>query len=58
MIEDRLTHNERIRLESLSQAVAVLMSTRNDGKHEPPTITETLKTAERIEVWLKQANGN
>ena len=56
MIEDKLTRSERIRLESLSQAVQITMLTRNDGAGEAPKISDVLRYAETIEVWLKSAN--
>lgn len=52
MSEDRLTRNERIRLEALSQSMQItaLTSTKR------PTISEVLQNAEHIEKWLKKAD--
>lgn len=54
MGEDKLTHAERVRLESLSQAF-------NMGGHtgeKRPTVQDVLDAAEKIEGWLKTANGH
>lgn len=51
MIEDKLTHAERIRLEALARAQGMSSIT-------PININEMLKIAERIENWLKQAKDN
>lgn len=64
MKEDQLTRGERIRLESLSQAmhsigVPLDMAQRQEWEDRGvPTITETFlfAKAERIERWLKSAD--
>lgn len=50
--EDKLSRPERIRLESLSQALHL-------SGHvfvERPTEQKVLELAERIETWLKKSN--
>jgi hypothetical protein len=51
MIEDRLTHAERIRLESLNQAMNITGLTST----ERPTREMVIENAEFIEAWLKKA---
>lgn len=52
MNNDQLTRNERVRLESLSQAFNVLGHTST----QRPTERDVLAQAERIEAWLKAAD--
>ena len=54
MIEDKLTPAQRIRLESLSQAIAAT------GMISPqrPTLGQIIDYAEEIEAWLKRAGLN
>lgn len=50
MVEDKLTRAERIRLESLAQAISMGASM---GDRLPPKIIFQL--AEQIEAWLRKA---
>ena len=52
--EDKLTRNERIRLESLSQALNMTAHV----SEKKPTDEEILKRAEHIELWLRSASSN
>lgn len=52
MTNDQLTRNERIRLESLSQAHVLTNMTAT----ERPTAEQILTNAEKIETWLKSAD--
>lgn len=52
MPEDKLTRQERIRLESLSQAFLITTHVAE----QRPTEEEILCRAERIEAWLKRAD--
>jgi hypothetical protein len=52
--EDKLTRVERVRLEALSQAFHMVSHT----SPQRPTVQEVFEAAEKIEVWLKAANGN
>jgi hypothetical protein len=47
MIEDKLTHDERVRLEALAQAIA-----RNATMRPAPTVT-VLEDAKRFEQWIR-----
>ncbi len=49
MGEDKLSHRQRIRLESLSQAMRAPFNSM-------PTIQEIFKCAEEIEAWLLKAD--
>jgi hypothetical protein len=51
MMEDKFTRAERVRLESLAQALNVLGHTAT----ERPTEAAVFAQAERIEAWLKRA---
>lgn len=47
MIEDKLTHNERLRLECIAQAVASHIG-------QAPTTEQLIKRAERIEQYVSK----
>jgi hypothetical protein len=51
MPEDKLTRAERIRLESLSQALQITIV----ESAARPTLKTILDNAERIEAWLRKA---
>lgn len=57
MIQDQLTKQERLRLESFSQAVnsSFTMKTFNG---ECPTLDNLFEQAKRIEEFLKASNPN
>lgn len=66
MIEDRLTHAERIRLESLSQALNTMHvaplhpedpSVTRIGPPTRITMAEVFARAEEIEAWLRSADS-
>ena len=54
MAEDKLTRNERIRLESFAQAAQSL------GTHigKPVSLNDIITRAEVIEAWLVKSNPN
>lgn len=57
-MEDKLTHGQRIRLESLSQANQILQwAVSPRGERVRPTLEDVLMSAETIEKWLLQATG-
>lgn len=65
MGEDKLTHAERIRLESFAQAINSSMAVRlvpplpagvaRITDDRPATLADVFKRAEEIEAWLRKA---
>lgn len=56
MIEDKLTHAERIRLEALAQAPHLWAMTSSNA--ERPELGEILALAVDVETWLQQADND
>lgn len=56
MPEDKLTKQERIRLEAFSQAVNSSFTIQAHGSR--PTIEELFELATKIETFLKASNPN
>lgn len=57
MLQDQLTKQERLRLESFSQAISSSFTMRTiDGKR--PTLDHLFEQAKRIEDFLKASNPN
>jgi hypothetical protein len=56
MVEDKLTKQERLRLECFSQAINSSFTIRTD--RERPSIEEVFEHAKKIESFLKAANPN
>lgn len=57
MLQDQLTKQERLRLESFSQAISSSFTMRTiDG--ERPTLDHLFEQAKRIEDFLKASNPN
>jgi len=48
--EDKLTHDERLRLEAFAQSVQT--TTITGGKDGRPTIQDFLDNAKRIATWI------
>lgn len=55
ILEDQLTHAERIRLEALNQAQQTFMSIGIDATSRDEAVEKLFQRAERIEKWLRQA---
>lgn len=59
MVEDKLTSEQRVRLEALAQAQGLLSFIDHKGRSSGvrPDLDLVLATAEVIEQWLLQATG-
>ncbi len=55
MLEDRLTHAERIRLESLSQAIGSAHLIPVQANNLDEAFDKVVARAEKIEAWLRAA---
>lgn len=56
MTNDQLTKQERLRLESFSQAINSSFTIRTNG--ERPSLDDIFEQAKRIEEFLKASNPN
>jgi hypothetical protein len=50
--EDRLTHDERLRLEAFNQAVQTTAIASGPAVNTRPTIQDFLDNAKRIATWI------